>query len=255
MKTFFSCMGISLVSSVFVSTSFVFADSVSTMTCPSVTSSGSEQVATGVTRCLIKQNNEALRQQQQVVKSEMRDLRQESQEERQNFRSSFSGEIRSVVKSLSGSDREAIKGMRDQQKELHTSLSGASLEEKIQVRSQIADIERQKIELKFAKNPDLLAQRLAVYDANKARRDAIVAKRLEILLARNTLRSDQVDLLVKNVQSKISTLTNEQKIALSEKVAKQIIHIQSAKNLSESAKNDLIAKLDALKQLLVIVSQ
>lgn len=138
---------------------------------------------------------------------------------------------------------------------MHTSLSGASLEEKIQVRSQIEDLERQKIEVKFAKNSDLLAQRLAVYDANKARREIIVTKRLEILLERSVLRSEQVDLLVKNVQSKISTMTNEQKMKLSEKIAKQVAHIQLAKNLSESTKNDLLAKLDALKQLLVIVSK
>lgn len=256
MNTSYFYVCTSLVSSVIIGTSFVFADDASSsVMCSSVTSSGSEHIATGVTRCLIKQNNEALRQQQQIVKSEMNNLRQESQEDRQDFHSSFSGEIRSSVKSLTGSSREIIKDIQDQQKGLHTSLSGASLEEKIQVRSQIEDLERQKIEVKFAKNPDLLAQRLAVYDANKARREIIVTKRLEILLERSVLRSEQVDLLVKNVQSKIGTMTDEQKIQLSAKLAKQVAHIQLAKNLSESTKNDLLAKLDTLKQLLVIVSK
>ena len=115
MNTSYFYVCTSLVSSVIIRTSFVFADDASSsVMCSSVTSSGSEHIATGVTRCLIKQNNEALRQQQQIVKSEMNNLRQESQEDRQDFYSSFSGEIRSSVKSLTGSSREIIKDIQDQ---------------------------------------------------------------------------------------------------------------------------------------------
>lgn len=114
MNTSYFYVCTSLVSSVIIRTSFVFADDASSVMCSSVSSSGSEHIATGVTRCLIKQNNEALRQQQQIVKSEMNNLRQESQEDRQDFHSSFSGEIRSSVKSLTGSSREIIKDIQDQ---------------------------------------------------------------------------------------------------------------------------------------------
>lgn len=164
-----------------------------------------------------------------------------------DFHVSNSGSIREITKSLTGSDRDAWKDARDDHKEVVQSLSGKTIEERLNTRPQLEDTARIAIEARYKNNPELLASRLAVYDANKARRDQITTNRLNALLERSSARAGQVSVFVKSVESKLATLTAEQKVKISTKIDEQIIKINASKVLTAEVKASMVAELTALK--------
>lgn len=164
-----------------------------------------------------------------------------------DFHLSNSGSIRETTKSLTGSDRDAWKDARDDHKEAVQSLSGKTIEERLNTRTQLEDTARIAIEARYKNNPELLASRLAVYDANKARRDQITTNRLNALLERSTARAGQVSVFVKSVEAKLTTLTPEQKVKISIKIDEQIIKINASKVLTAESKTSMVVELTALK--------
>lgn len=163
------------------------------------------------------------------------------------FHTSHSGSISETTKSLTGADRDAWKDAREDHKEVLHSLSGKTIEERLNTRSQLEDTARIAIESRYKNNPELLASRLAVYDANKARRDQISANRLNALLERSSARANQVSVLVKSVEAKLSALTTEQKAKISTKIDEQITKINASKVLTAEAITSMVAELTALK--------
>lgn len=198
-------------------------------------------------QCLAKTRLQEVREANKARQEANKALRATNTGALKEFHDTNSGAIRETTKSLTGADRDAWKEAREDRKEIVQSLSGKTVEEKLNSRSQVEDATRAAIEARYKNNPELLAKRLAVYDANKARRDQIASNRLTSLLERSTARAEQVSAFVKAVEAKLSTLTTEQKAKLSTKIDEQITKINASKVLTAEAKVSMVAELTALK--------
>lgn len=130
------------------------------------------------------------------------------------------------------------------------SLLGKTLEEALNQRPQLEDTARIAIEARYKNNPELLTKRLAVYNANKTRRDEIATNRLTSLLERSSARSSQVSVFVKSVEARLSTFTPEQKAKLSAKIDEQISKINSSKVLTAEVKTSMTLELTTIKEKL-----
>lgn len=198
-------------------------------------------------RCAARDHVQEVREANKARQEENKKLRATNTGALKEFHDTNSGAIRETTKSLTGADRDAWKDAREDRKEIVQSLSGKTVEERLNSRSQVEDATRAAIEARYKNNPELLAKRLAVYDANKARRDQIASNRLTSLLERSTAREEQVAALVKAIEAKLPTLTVEQKAKLSTKLDEQIIKINASKVLTADAKTSMVAELTALK--------
>jgi hypothetical protein len=198
-------------------------------------------------QCLARAHLQEVREVNKVRQEENKKLRATNTGALREFHDTNSGAIRETTKSLTGADRDAWKDARDDRKELVQSLSGKTVEERLNSRSGVEDATRVAIEARYKNNPELLAARLAVYDANKARRDQITTNRLTSLLERSSARADQVSVFVKSVEAKLATLTTEQKANISMKIDEQIVKINASKVLTAESKASMVAELTALK--------
>lgn len=197
-------------------------------------------------RCMAREHLREVHTANQIRHEENKELHAANSGALREFHATNSGAIREATKSLTGADRDAWKDAHNDHKELVQSLSGKTVEEKLNTRDQLEDATRATIEARYKNNSELLAKRLAVYDANKSRRDQITTNRLTSLVERSTARAEQVSVFVKAVEVKLSILTTEQKAKISSKIDEQITKINASKVLTAEAKTAMVTQLTAL---------
>lgn len=164
-----------------------------------------------------------------------------------DFHMSNSGAIRDAVKSLTGAQRDEFRDAKEDQKDLRASMSGKTLEQKLSSRDALEAAQKAKLEAKYVNNPELLAKNLAVYEANKARRDEMIANRTETLLERSALSVEATKTFDTQVRANMSSLSPERKVKLVTKIDARIAKVQAAKGITAASQTEMVAILTALK--------
>lgn len=205
-------------------------------------------VANNPERCDLNARKDAFHSGAQVRKEENKNLRAANSGAVHDFHDTHSGAVRDAVKSLSGAQRDAFKDAKEVQKDLRTSMSGKTLEEKLALRNELEAAQVEKLKAKLANNPELLAARLAVYEQNKARRDTVVANRTKNLVDRSALTLESVKLLDTQVRENMANISSaDQEAKIVKKIDEKIAKINASNGLTAASKTEMVNILTTLK--------
>ena len=176
-----------------------------------------------------------------------------------DFRDSYKEEMKAAFKKISPEVKKALRQTKDELKtEAKTLISkmrdkSLSFAEKVQAREELEKLRQEKFEQikkELANNPQalkLVEIKEAVFQKNKALRDAISEKREEFRAKRSAMIEKYKELIIKKVWNKIDKMSEAKLKKLNERLAKVYKKVEDNKRLSEAHKTRLLSILEGLQ--------